>query len=337
MFKRFVVVAIAVVLSLCVSTALAQCGCGAVPAAYSPGLPSYATNYAPATVTTRLRPRSPIMRQSAPRVTYYAPVMPPRAAYYAPVAQSYVTYYSPAGRATELCSRCAARRCVLWRGRSEHLRDAEGLRARRTGAKPPAPSHHNGGVARQAAILSRMRQTSPFAGGWITFPSSLAMILGVHDSPHVAPMPQARRTGGRMGNVTSPTRSELSAVCKTCTGCDEQSSPCRLAGRAKDTASNGFYTDAEPRAMAFCSAARTGWERSAGYTECSAAGHRCGANKRSGSISHSRCSNFVEYGYFPAPQASTQVTTAERFETNAEARQVRRSWSPSPDSKELTQ
>lgn len=87
MYKRFAVVAVAVVLSLGTSTLLAQCGCGFAPTTYSPTIAYYApapqvTCYAPAT----------------PRVTYYAPVAQTQVAYCTPAAQSCVTSYAPAAQ-----------------------------------------------------------------------------------------------------------------------------------------------------------------------------------------------------------------------------------------------
>jgi hypothetical protein len=85
MYRRFVVVGVAVVLSLSAATVLAQCGCGPVVTTYAPVAPSYTTYYAPTPHVTYYAP-------AAPCVTYYAP--PTRyVTYYAPVARPYVAYY----------------------------------------------------------------------------------------------------------------------------------------------------------------------------------------------------------------------------------------------------
>jgi len=88
MYRPFVVIAAALVLSWTASAALAQCGCGATTV-YTPVAPSYTAYYAPA--VTYYAP--------TPAVTYYAPVTPqvtyytPYTTYYAPVVPPYRGYY----------------------------------------------------------------------------------------------------------------------------------------------------------------------------------------------------------------------------------------------------
>ena len=85
MYRRFVAVGVAVVVSLSAATVLGQCGCGPVTAAYAPVAPSYTTYYAPTPYATYYVP-------PAPYVTHYAPVRP-YVTYYAPRVRPYVTYY----------------------------------------------------------------------------------------------------------------------------------------------------------------------------------------------------------------------------------------------------
>jgi len=101
MYKRLVVLSVAVVVGLIASTVLAQCSCGAAQT-YAPVVPSYVTYYAPATYVTSYMPATPQVAYYAPVArpyvtTYYAQVARPYAAYYAPVARPYVAYYGRAG------------------------------------------------------------------------------------------------------------------------------------------------------------------------------------------------------------------------------------------------
>jgi hypothetical protein len=82
MYRRFVAVGVAVVLTLSASTVLAQCGCGPVVTTYAP---SYTAYYAPT-------PYVAYYASPTPYVTYYRPVTP-YVTYYAPVVRPYVTYY----------------------------------------------------------------------------------------------------------------------------------------------------------------------------------------------------------------------------------------------------
>ena len=85
MYRRFVAVGVAVVVSLSAATVLGQCGCGPVTATYAPVAPSYTTYYAPTPYVTYYAP-------PAPYVTHYAPARP-YVTYYAPRVRPYVTYY----------------------------------------------------------------------------------------------------------------------------------------------------------------------------------------------------------------------------------------------------
>jgi hypothetical protein len=104
MSRRLVPAAIATVVSFFASTALAQCGCGAVQTAYAPVASSYAAYYPPTmtyhapTSQVTYAPVAPVTYYApvTPRVTYYAPAAPAYGTYYAaPVVQPYATYYAP--------------------------------------------------------------------------------------------------------------------------------------------------------------------------------------------------------------------------------------------------
>ncbi len=90
MYRRFVVVGVAVVLSLGASTVLAQCDCGPAVATYAPVAPSYTAYYAPTPYVTYYAPR--------PYVAYY-PTVRPHVTYYAPVVRPYAAYYRVPRRA----------------------------------------------------------------------------------------------------------------------------------------------------------------------------------------------------------------------------------------------
>ena len=99
MYRQFIVVGVAVVLSLSASTVLAQCGCGPAVTKYAPVVPSYTTYYAAAPYVTYYAAPAPSVvyyAPVAPYVTYYAPATP-YVTYYAPVARPYVAYYGVPG------------------------------------------------------------------------------------------------------------------------------------------------------------------------------------------------------------------------------------------------
>jgi len=98
MYRPFVVIAAALVLSWTASAALAQCGCGATTV-YTPVAPSYTAYYAPAVTYYAPTPAVTYYAPVTPQVTYYAPVTPqvtyytPYTTYYAPVVPPYRGYY----------------------------------------------------------------------------------------------------------------------------------------------------------------------------------------------------------------------------------------------------
>jgi hypothetical protein len=104
MNKRVVGLAAVVVAILSVSTAFAQCGCGAVETVYTPVYSAPApqvTYYAPAaSYVSYYAPAAPATCCYAPAtsyVSYYAPVAQPYATYYAPVVRPYAAYYGVVG------------------------------------------------------------------------------------------------------------------------------------------------------------------------------------------------------------------------------------------------
>jgi hypothetical protein len=88
MYKRLVIVAVAVAACLSASTLVAQCGC------------EPAVSYAPAYTTYYAAPQAVYYAPATPYVSYYAPSAPTYTSYYAPAyptyyASPYVSYYSP--------------------------------------------------------------------------------------------------------------------------------------------------------------------------------------------------------------------------------------------------
>ena len=102
MYKQFIALAVAVVMSLSASTVLAQCNCGPVATTPAPVVPSPLTYSAPASHVTYYAPPTPHVTYYAPprpHVAYYAPPIAPRpyVTYYAPPVRPYVAYYGAPG------------------------------------------------------------------------------------------------------------------------------------------------------------------------------------------------------------------------------------------------
>ncbi len=97
MFRRFVAIAAAAVMSATTSIALAQCNCGGPVTSYVPDVPSCTTHCAPAVVHYASAPRTTYLAPAAPHVTYYVPVAQPYTVSFAPAAQPRVAYYGVAG------------------------------------------------------------------------------------------------------------------------------------------------------------------------------------------------------------------------------------------------
>jgi hypothetical protein len=96
MYGRFVVLSVAVGLSLIASTVLAQCGCDSTQTTYTPVVPSYATNDTPAVTYYPTTQYATYYTPATPQAAYYAPAPQPYTTYYAPVAQPYAANYAPA-------------------------------------------------------------------------------------------------------------------------------------------------------------------------------------------------------------------------------------------------
>lgn len=84
MYRGYIAVGVALMVSLSAVTALGQCGYSIVPT-YAPVAPVYNTYYAPAPHVSYYAP--------SPYVTHYAPVRPYVGVYYAPRVRPYVSYY----------------------------------------------------------------------------------------------------------------------------------------------------------------------------------------------------------------------------------------------------
>lgn len=100
MCKRFVVLLVAVGLSLITSTVVAQCGCSSVQTTCAPDVPSCTANYMPRATYYPPAPYVTYNTSATPQVAYYAPAAQaqPYAMRYVPAVQPYVAYYGVAGR-----------------------------------------------------------------------------------------------------------------------------------------------------------------------------------------------------------------------------------------------